>query len=106
MTLIEFESQVFGVAAASAICSIPLVRRLTPTSINIRIDVTLGGVIDVFYNEQTGTTAYALIQEGRRVFGADNTGEWHLHPFDDPDCHDPLRGAMSFAEFLANIEDR
>jgi len=26
--------------------------------------MTIGGFVDVFYNEQTGTTAYALIQGG------------------------------------------
>ena len=46
MTLVEFEQQVFAAALASPICGIPLVRRLTPTSINLRIAVTTGGFID------------------------------------------------------------
>ena len=104
MTLAEFEQQVFAVAMASPICGIPIVRRLTPTSINLRISVSTGGFIDAFYNEQTGTTAYALIRQGQRAFGADNTGGWHIHPFDDPERHDPLPGEMSFAEFVAEIE--
>jgi hypothetical protein len=78
---------------ASPICGVPLVRRLTPTSINLRIDVATGGFVDVFYNEQTDTLAYALIRNGQRVFGVDNTGGWHRHPFDDPRRHDPLSGA-------------
>jgi hypothetical protein len=60
----------------------------------------------VFYNEQTGTTAYALVHQGRRAFGADNTGGWHVHPFDDPDRHESLPDPMSFAEFVAEIERR
>lgn len=104
MTLAEFERQVFAVATASSICGIPVVRRLTPTSINLRLGVTTGGFIDAFYNEQTGTMAYALIRQGRRAFGADNTGGWHVHPFDDPERHDPLPSAMPFAEFVAEIE--
>ena len=67
MTLAEFEQQVFATALASPVCGIPVVRRLTPTSINLRIDVTTGGFIDAFYNEQTGTTAFALIHQGRRT---------------------------------------
>ncbi len=67
MTLVEFERQVFAVAMASPICDIPVVRRLTPTAINIRVNVTTGGFIDAFYNEQTGTTAFALIRQGRRA---------------------------------------
>jgi hypothetical protein len=76
-----------------------------PTSISLRIPMAIGGFVDTFYNEETGTTAYALIQADRRVFGADNTGRWHLHPFDDPDRHDALPAAMSFAEFIAEIEE-
>ncbi len=49
MTLVEFEQQVFAVAMASSICDIPIVRRLTPTSINLRLNVTTGGFIDLFY---------------------------------------------------------
>lgn len=104
MILAEFEQQVFAVAMRSPICGIPMVRRLTATSINLRVDVSPGGFIDVFYNEQTETTAYALIQDGQRVFGADNAGGWHVHPFGDPDRHDPLVGAISFSEYVDEIE--
>jgi hypothetical protein len=104
VTLSEFEQQVFAAATASPICGIPIVRYLTATSISLRINVVEGGFIDAFYNEHTGTTAYALIRQGRRAFGADNTGGWHVHPFSDPDQHSPLTGAMSLFEFVAEIE--
>lgn len=104
MTLDEFAQQVFAVALASPICNIPMVRRLTATSMNIRLNVTTGGFIDAFYNEHTDTVAFALVRRGRRAFGTDNTGGWHVHPFETPERHDPLPGAMSFAEFVAEIE--
>ncbi len=106
MTLSEFEQQVFAVAMVWPLADIPVVRRLTPTSINLRVNLTTGSFIDAFYNEQTGTMAFTLVRQGRRVFGADNTGGWHVHPFADPDRHDPLPDAMSFAEFVAEIERR
>jgi len=106
VTLAEFQQQVFDVAIASSICDIPVIRRLTPTSINLRINMTAGGFIDAFHNERTGTTAYTLVQQGQRVFGADNTGGWHVHPFDDPGCHVLISAAMSFAEFVAEIQQR
>jgi|SRR5436190_11823093 len=106
MTLQEFEEQVFTAAIASAICDIPAVVRLTSTSIKLRVEVTTGDFIDTFYNEQTNTTAYALIRHGKRIFGADNTGGWHLHPFDDPNRHDPLADAMTFVDFIAEIEQQ
>lgn len=96
MTLSDFEQQVFAAARASSICGIPLVRRLTVTSVNLRVGLTVGGFIDAFYNEQTGTTAFALIREDRRVFGADNTGGWHMHPFKDPRLHVVLSQPMTF----------
>ena len=51
MTLAEFQRNVFDVAMASPICGIPIVRRLTATSMNLRVEVTTGGFMDVFYND-------------------------------------------------------
>lgn len=31
-------------------------------------------------------------------------GGWHVHPFGDPDRHDPLVGAISFSEYVDEIE--
>jgi hypothetical protein len=106
MTLADFEQQVFAGAMASSLCGIPVLRRLSATSINLRMDLTAGGFIDVFYNEQTGTTAFALIQQNRRVFGADNTGGWHVHPFRDPSLHVALSQPMSFVDFMAEVESQ
>ena len=104
MNLSEFEQRVFDVALASSICSIPTLHRLTSSSVNLRMDVLSGGFVEAFFNERTGTTAFAWIRDRQRVFGADNTGGWHVHPFAAPEQHIPLRGAMSFAEFVAEIE--
>ena len=104
MTLVESERLVFAVAMRSPICDIPSVRRLTSTSISLRIGIESGGFIDAFYNERTDTTASALIRQGRRLYGADNTGGWHVHPFEDPALHDPMPDALSFAEFVEQIE--
>lgn len=106
MTLAEFERQIFAVAMRSAICDIPAVRRLTSTSISLRVSIASGGFIDAFYNEQTDTTAFAFIPESQRLYGADNTGGWHVHPFADPARHDPLAEPMSFAEFVDEVEQQ
>jgi len=100
----EFQHQIYEIALSSAICDIPLVRRISPTSINLRIYLTVGGFIDVFYNQVSNRVAYALIQEDQRIYGADNTGDWHVHPFADPIQHIPLLSAMSFADFVKEIE--
>lgn len=103
MTLAEFERGIFDAAWASPICGIPIVRRQTPSAINLRIELSIGGFVDAFHNEETGTTAFAWIHEGKRVFGADNSGGWHLHPFADPALHVPLPQAMAFPEFMIAI---
>lgn len=42
-----------------------------------------------YFNEKTGTIAFALIQHGERVWGIDrdNARGWHLHPADAPTSH-------------------
>ena len=106
MTLAEFEQQVVYVAMASPVCGIPSLRRQTASPITLRIQVAPDAFIEAFHNDRTGTTAYALIRQGRRVFGADNTGGWHVHPLDNPEIHVPLGGAMSFSDFVAEIEKK
>ena len=53
----EFERQVYAVAAASPICGVPLLSRLTPMSVNLCLDVATCDFIDVFFNEQIDTLA-------------------------------------------------
>ncbi len=104
MTLEEFERRIITVAVASSICDIPIVVRLTPTAIKLRIGITNGDFVDAFHNEHTGTTAHALIRGAERIFGADNAGGWHMHPFVDPNRHDPISVPITFADFVAEIE--
>lgn len=105
MTLREFLHDVFASADASSICGVPTLRRFTASAVNLRIPIVSGKFIDVFFNEETGRTAYALIKDTKRLFGADNTGGWHLHPFDAPDEHHSLDHPMTFDAFLALIEE-
>lgn len=104
MNVNDFVYEIFITAQTSSICGIPVIRRLTPTSVNIRIPITGGLFVDTFHNESTGRTAFVLIKNNQRIFGTDNTGGWHLHPFDDPARHDPLNAPMTFAEFIQRIE--
>jgi hypothetical protein len=51
----------------------------------------------------------ALIESGQRIFGIDwEGGEWHLHPCDAPDKHQPLPEGLEprpLLKFLARVED-
>lgn len=104
MTVAEFMRQVYAVAASSSICGIPALRRLTSTTVNLRLDLVTGDFIDIFFNEQTDTLAYAVIRYDKRVFGADNTGGWHIHPWHRPGSHEALSGPMPFAAFVEDVE--
>ena len=45
--------------------------------------------LQVYFNEETGTTAMALIEDEQRIWGVDydDLRGWHVHPVDDPDQH-------------------
>ena len=45
-----------------------------------------------YFNEATGTTAFALIEHNRRIWGIDfdNRRGWHMHPLEDPTQHLPI----------------
>lgn len=81
------------------------VRILDNTVVKVRVVLIVDAFIDVFYNADTARCSYALIQNGERVFGADNAFVgWHLHPFDTPDKHVPA-SEVSFEEFLKHVEE-
>ncbi|RLD07021.1 MAG: hypothetical protein DRI56_07270 [Chloroflexota bacterium] len=42
-----------------------------------------------YFNEVTGTMAFALIEKNQRIWGIDfdNRHNWHLHPVDNPKKH-------------------
>ena len=46
-------------------------------------------LLQIYFNELTGTTAFALIENDRRIWGIDydNMRGWHLHPQEDPEMH-------------------
>jgi len=48
-----------------------------------------GRFLQIYFNEQTGTTACALIEEGKRIWGIDfdNMRGWHLHSIGNPEGH-------------------
>jgi hypothetical protein len=104
MSIRDFIQEIFEICHDSPLCGTPATRRLNPTSVNLRIPLTNLQIVDVFYNEQTGRTAFALIENEQRIFGADNTGSWHIHPFDNPKSHEPLDSPVSFVEFIRLIE--
>ena len=80
------------------------IRILDDTIVKIRVVLTDGPFIDVFYNADSGKCSYALVEGSVRIYGADNAFiGWHVHPFDDPrdHVHSP---EVSFGDFLTAVE--
>ena len=81
------------------------VQVLDDVVVKIRVTLVAAAFVNVFYNADSGKCAFALIEDGRRIFGADNAYiGWHLHPFDNPEQHLPC-AEMSFIEFLNAVEE-
>lgn len=61
----------------------------TPKSLKANVHLRERLFIAVRYNARNGRMDFALIRDGKRVFGYDNLKEWHCHPSADPSRHIP-----------------
>jgi hypothetical protein len=105
MTLDEFEIQVISACAASPIVVSVAVIGSGITWVRLRAYLKDETFIEAFFNEATQKVAFARIQDGMRIFGADNTGGWHWHPIGAPDEHIQTGEAVSFSIFLQRVEE-
>lgn len=73
--------------------------------LHVRVHLTVEDTfVNAFFNTTTNKTAFALIQTGKRIYGADNAKMgWHYHPFTNPEQHINCP-PMTFAEFLKEVE--
>lgn len=62
--------------------------------------------LQVYFNELTGTIAFALIEQDKRVWGVDfdNLRGWHLHPLKNADGHFNI-APMSIEEIIDALAD-
>ena len=71
--------------------------------LKVRVHLTDGRFIQVFYNLATEKASLALIENQKRIYGKDNAKMgWHVHPWDAPEAHfscDPV----TFTEFLDEV---
>ena len=63
--------------------------------------------LEVYYNEVTETIAFALIKDGKRIWGIDrdNIRDWHIHPLNNPEHHESIQSLTIFEiiERLKNV---
>jgi hypothetical protein len=81
----------------------------TDLTLSLRLHIRPALFVQAFLGESSGSLYLALIEGGRRIFGIDREGgEWHLHPYDAPDKHEPLPEGLKpkpLLKFLARVED-
>jgi hypothetical protein len=59
-----------------------------------------------YFNERTGTMAFALVEKQKRIWGIDydNRRGWHLHPVDSPTDHIKI-APLSVSDIVARLQD-
>ncbi len=62
--------------------------------------------LQVYFNESTGTLAFALIRQQERIWGIDkdNIRGWHIHPLEDPGKHLEIH-PMSVSEIVERLTE-
>lgn len=62
--------------------------------------------LQVYFNEFTGTIAFALIKEDKRIWGIDfdNMKGWHLHPLENPETHYNIN-SMTVEEIIKSLAE-
>ena len=68
-----------------------------------RYHIGISLFVDIFYAIRTGKISFAVVHKGERVFGIDNLGNWHCHPFRKPQNHEPI-DEPSIEEILAECK--
>ena len=81
----------------------------TDITLSFRLIIREDLFVQVFSGEKSKSLYMALIEGRRRIYGIDREGnEWHVHPFEDADRHEPLApglGPKPLLTFLARIEE-
>lgn len=76
--------------------------------LKVRLYVVPGLFVQVYRNDRFDTTNFALIHNGRRIFGRDYLGgHWHRHPLDAPESHDRSadgQRSVDLDDFLDEVE--
>lgn len=103
LTPADHFGKILDACAASTVVESYEVRTLDSDILSMRVHLVSGDFIEVFYNQATPRTSFALIAGGQRVYGKDNAKMgWHVHPVDAPDAHRPC-APVSFEQFLVEV---
>lgn len=62
-------------------------RIIRTTHLYVRITINEDTFIDIYFNTETGRKDFSLIYKNERIYGFDNLGGWHYHPYETPTQH-------------------
>jgi hypothetical protein len=100
----ELLESIIAACEQSAVVAAYTVRVLDLDVLSVRVYLLDESFIEVFHNVTTGKAAFALIAEGKRIYGKDNAKMgWHVHPSDNPEAHYTC-APVSFETFLNEVE--
>lgn len=102
MDAFEFSRQTIAVCAKYGFIHEIEIQLLDEPVAKIKAIIDSNTLISIFYNAETYKYSYALIRENKRIFGADNARNWHIHPFESPDSHIES-SEMSLSDFLDTL---
>ena len=81
----------------------------TDVTLSFRLIIRDDLFVQVFSGEKSQSLYMALVEGRRRIYGIDREGtEWHIHPFENADHHEPLSQGLEpkpILTFLAQIEE-
>ncbi|MCZ7380992.1 MAG: hypothetical protein O8C64_05410 [Candidatus Methanoperedens sp.] len=76
----------------------------TENAVKARIEISDNIHVQFYFHEVSGTTNYVLVGWENRLYGRDCVGgDWHKHPFDNPEAHDRTGDGTNYVtpeEFL------
>ncbi len=104
----EFEQDVLRVAGEWAYLRSAETVDKTDYAIKLRLTVDTECFVQVYANVEKSILSFALVLNRARIYGRDNEGgEWHRHPYGDPEGHDDSpegRKAVALATFLEEAQ--
>ena len=104
VSLEEFEQMIISSCSNLVFVESINILASTETSHLWRITLIDKSIVDVYYSESTGKTSFAQIKLEQRIFGADNAGDWHWHPRENPSLHVRTHEEITFEEFMKKLE--
>ena len=104
----EFEQDVLRVAGEWAYLRSAETVDKTDYAIKLRLTIDTECFVQVYANVEKSILSFALVLNRARIYGRDNEGgEWHRHPYGDPEGHDHSpegRKAVALATFLEEAQ--